>query len=228
MAQSNETPREARNDGDRRGNDRRRVERRAPLPPWRRPWAYVGYGVLAALAAVLLLRGLGRDDAPAPSDDAPMVARGPGSPAVTPPTEAPPAQPPAAGPAEAAFGAAGYERLVLQGAAAIGRTVRAELYCEQPTSYQVRTNASAEPAVAALTADGRIPAAECKWGGPNDPRREDLLLLVPPDQAETFSNTPVISDDFQRRRRVVANVEWVGRSEALSLRTAGVFRGLAR
>jgi hypothetical protein len=183
--------------------------------------------VAAALVAVLLLRTLGGGgDTPAPDDDAPMVARGPGAPAVR--ADTVPAQRVPAGAPEAAFGAAGYERLVLQGAAATGRTVRAELYCAQPTSYQVRTNVTAEPAVAALTDNGRIPAAECKWGGANDPRREDFLLLVPPDRAEAFASTPVISDDFQRRRRVIANVEWVGRSEALSLRTAGGFRGLAR
>jgi hypothetical protein len=225
MSQSNETPREARGDGDRRANDRRRLERRAPLPPWRRPWAFVGYGVALGLAAVLLWGNVGGSGGTPRNDDAPMVAREPGTPAPAAPKAAPPKS--SAAP-EAAFGAAGYERLVLQGAAASGRTVRTELYCAQPTSYQVRTNVSAEPAVAALTDNGRIPAAECKWGGANDPRREDFLLLVPKDQAEAFANAPVISDDFQRRRRVVADVEWVGRSEALALRTAGVFRGLAR
>lgn len=225
MTQPNEAPRQAR-DSDRRGNDRRNVERRAPLPPWRRPWAYAAYGVLGALVLMLVWSGMGGDDEPRPADDAPMVTREPGAPGVAPPAEGTAQN--SRAPVEAAFGAAGFERLVLQGPSAIGKTVKAELYCEQPTSYQVRTNVDAEAPVAALAANGRIPAAECKWGGANDPRREDFLLLVPPDLADDFAATPVISDDFQRRRRLIANVEWVGRSQALELRTAGVFRGLAR
>lgn len=228
MSQSNETPRAPRgSEGDRRGNERRREERRAPVPVWRRPWAYAAYGVAVALLGVYLFSGRG-GDTPRPSNDAPMVTREPGGPAVQQP-DTPVAPPPATGAAEAAFGAAGYERLVLQGAAARGRMVRTELYCEQPTSYQVRTNVTTtEPVVAALTDNGRIPAAACKWGGANDPRREDFLLLVPKELAGMFSTAPVASDNFQRRRRIIATVEWVGPSEALSLRTAGVFRGMAR
>ncbi|HEX8211137.1 MAG TPA: hypothetical protein VF584_13265 [Longimicrobium sp.] len=226
MTETNEAPRQPR-DSDRRGNDRRSVERRAPVPMWRRPWAYAAYGVTGALVVMLLWSGMSGDDEPPPANDAPMVTRGPGAPPVALPAEG--TRPHAANePVEAAFGAAGFERLVLQGPAAIGKTVKAELYCEQPTSYQVRTNVDAEAPVAALAANGRIPAAECKWGGANDPRREDFLLLVPPDLADDFAATPVISDEFQRRRRLIANVEWVGRSQALELRTAGVFRGLAR
>ena len=227
MTQPNEEPRAPRTDGDRRGNERRRVERRAPLPAWRRPWAYVAYGVVGGLAVVMLMGRMRSGGGEAPrSNDAPMVARGPGAPAVAPPADTPSLQP--AGTAQEAFGAAGFERLVLEGPAALGRTVKAELFCEQPTSYQLRTGVQAEGSVAALASNGRVPAAECKWGGANDPRREDFLLLVPPQLADDFAATPVASDDFQRRRRMVANVEWLGRSEVLALRTAGVFRGVAR
>ena len=228
MTQPNEAPRQPRTDSDRRGTERRREERRAPLPPWRRPWAFVGYGVAGGLLFVLLWGWMGRDDPRPPSNDAPMVTREPDAPSTAP--TGPPAPPPAAsnGAPQEAFGAAGFERLVLEGPAASGRMVKAELYCEQPTSFQVRTSVEAEASVAALTSGGRIPAAECKWGGANDPRREDFLLLVPPNLAAAFAAAPVASDEFQRRRRMVANVEWVGRSEALALRTAGVFRGLAR
>jgi hypothetical protein len=231
MTQPNETPRAPRTDSDRRGNDRRNVERRAPLPAWRRPWAYVAYGVLAGLVAVLVMGRMRAGEERPPSNDAPMVARGPGAPQVAPAPEAPSggqAPTPPSGTTQEAFGAAGFERLVLEGPAAVGRTVKAELFCEQPSSYQVRTGVQAEAVVAALTSNGRIPAAECKWGGANDPRREDFLLLVPPAMADDFAAAPVTSDEFQRRRRMVVNVEWVGRSEALALRTAGVFRGLAR
>ena len=228
MTQSNEAPRQARTDADRRGNDRRAVERRAPLPPWRRPWAYALYGVAGALVLMLVWRGLSGGDSPAPKNDAPLVTREAGNPGPA-PKETPPAQrPPADGPVQAAYGAAGFERLVLEGPNAVGRVVKAELYCEQPSSYQVRTEVQAEPSVAALTSNGRIPAAVCKWGGADDPRREDFLLLVPPDLAASFAAAPVINDDFQRRRRVIANVEWIGRSQALDLRNAGVFRGLTR
>jgi len=226
MTESNEAPRQPR-ESDRRGTDRRNIERRAPLPPWRRPWAYAAYGVVGALALMLLWSGMRGGDEPRPTDDAPMVTREPGAPGVALPAEGTRTHA-ANEPVEAAFGAAGFERLVLQGPAAIGKTVKAELYCEQPTSFQVRTNVDAEAPVAALAANGRIPAAECKWGGANDPRRENFLLLVPPDLADDFATTPVINDNFQRRRRLIANVEWIGRSQALELRTAGVLRGLAR
>lgn len=231
MTQPNEAPHAPRNDSDRRGNERRRVERRAPVPVWRRPLAFVGYGVLGGLLIFLLMARMRAGEERTPTNDPPMVARGPGAPSVQP---ADPAAPPPApntgqaGATQEAFGAAGFERLVLEGPAAVGRTVKAELFCEQPTSYQVRTTEQAEASVAALTSEGRIPAAECKWGGANDPRREDFLLLVPPALADDFAAAPVASDEFQRRRRVVANVEWVGRSKALELRTVGVFRGLAR
>jgi hypothetical protein len=229
MTESNEESRPPRTDSDRRGNDRRRVERRAPVPPWRSPWAFVGYGVLGGLLLVLVWGWTHGDNGRPASNDAPLATSAPGSPAPEPSKAAPPPPPPSnAGAPQEAFGAAGFERLVLEGPAASGRTVRAELYCEQPTSYQVRATVEAEPSSAARTANGRIPAAGCKWGGANDPRREDFLLLVPPALARDFAAAPVASDEFQRRRRVVANVEWVGRSEALELRTVGIFRGLVR
>ncbi|MBD0318950.1 MAG: hypothetical protein ICV87_01355, partial [Gemmatimonadetes bacterium] len=108
MTQSNEAPRQARTDSDRRGTDRRNVERRAPPPPWRRPWAFALYGVAGALVLMLVWRGLRGDDTPAPKNDAPLVAREPGSPGPA-PAETPPAQrPPADGPAQEAYGAAGF------------------------------------------------------------------------------------------------------------------------
>lgn len=206
--------------GDRRGSERRRLERRTPPPPWRRPWAYVGYGLAAGVILVAVFNGFpGRRGEPR---DPPIVER----PATTVTAESVAA--PAPAPAQAAYGAAGFERLTLEGAAAIGRRVRTELFCEQPTSYQVRTGVPTEAAVAALAANGRVPAAECKWGGADDPRREDFVLLVPPALAHQFASAPAVNDQFQRRRRVAAEVEWLGRPEALALRPAGVFRGLTR
>jgi hypothetical protein len=174
--------------------------------------------VAAAILVVLFTRGLGGGG----SRDQPIVESGD---VAQPPKPAPevPAAPP-----EAAFGASGFERLMLEGDSAVGRRVRTVLFCEAPASYQVRSGVPPEAAVAALAANGRVPAAECKWGGVEDARREDFVLLVPPELAAQFASTPVITDQFQRRRRVAAEVEWLGRSEALALRAAGVFRGLAR
>jgi hypothetical protein len=206
--------------GDRRGNERRRLDRRTPPPPWRRPWALVAYGLAAGMILVLSLGGFpGTRDEPR---DPPIVERRPG--------DAPPAESAAAAatPPQAAFGAAGFERLTLEGATALGRRVRTELFCEQPRSYQVRDGVPIEPVIASLASGGRVPAAECKWGGAGDPRREDFVLLVPPDLADQFASAPAVTDEYQRRRRVVAVVEWLGRSEALALRAAGVFRGLSR
>jgi hypothetical protein len=87
---------------------------------------------------------------------------------------------------------------------------------------------SVDAAVAPLIEDGRVPAAVCKWGSRDDPRRKDFLLLVPPAQAAQFSAAPVVMDGYVRRRHLVAQVEWVGDTRTLALRTAGVFRGLAQ
>ncbi len=227
MSQPNEATRKAREDADRRGTDRRNVERRAPVPPWRRPWAFAAYGVAGALALMLLWGAMRGGGERARTNDPPLAERAPGAPPVA-QQEPGEVNHPAGEPVREASGAAGFERLMLEGAAARGRTVRAELFCEAPTSYEVNANAPVEAAVAALAVEGRIPGAECKWGGAGDARREDFLLLVPADLADDFAAAPMVSDDFQRRRRVVANVEWVGPSQALALRTVGVFRGFAR
>ncbi|MBW3570245.1 MAG: hypothetical protein KY467_03990 [Gemmatimonadetes bacterium] len=204
--------------GDRRGNERRRVERRAPPPPWRRPWALVAYGVVGTLALVLLLNGMGSDEPVAPDDETLVERTSDGA------TEVAPANPQAtaAGP-ENAYGTAGFERLVVEGEAAVGKVVRTELFCAAPQSFTIVAGHRAPQSVASLIQEGKVPAAVCKWGPSGEPRREDLLLLVPPERAEEFAAAPVVNDNFVERRRVVAEVEWVGRSETLALRTAAVF-----
>jgi hypothetical protein len=72
----------------------------------------------------------------------------------------------------------------------------------------------------------RVPGAICKWGGQDDPKRSDFLLLVPPQLAADFAAQPVVLDGTVRRRRVVANVEWLGQSRALALETVGIYRGV--
>jgi hypothetical protein len=222
MSQQTEgEPQRAPRAGDRRGNERRRVERRAPPPPWRKPWALVAYGVVGTLALVMLLNGTGGDDdEKAASRDETLVER-PAEGA----TQVVPANPQATAAApEDAYGTAGFERLVVEGEAAMGKVVRAELFCEAPQNFTVVTGHTAPPSVASLIEDGHVPAAVCKWGPSGEPRREDLLLLVPPARAEEFAAAPVVNDNFVERRRVVAEVEWVGRSETMALRTAAVFR----
>lgn len=207
--------------GDRRGNDRRNLERRAPPPVWRRPWALVSYGVLGALALVLLLNGMGGDDSDPARDETLVEKQATGGTAVSTPNP----QTTAAGP-EDAYGSAGFERLVVQGEAAVGKTVRTELYCEASQNFTIIGGHTAPRSVAALIQEGRVPAANCKWGGPGEPRREDFLLLLPPALADEFGTAAVVDDGFVERRRLTAELEWVGRSETLALRTAGVFRGL--
>lgn len=204
---------------DRRGGNRRQQDRRAPPPVWRRPWALVSYGVVGALALVLLVNGLrGGDDHPVQGA---VVNAPPVAPAPTPPSRAA-----AAAPVEDAYGAAGFEKLTIQGQAAVGRRVRTELFCDAPATVALNTQVTeVESAVAALRdAEGRVPGALCQWGSRGDARREDFLLLIPPALAADFAAAPVTTDDFVRRRRLVAEVEWIGPSQALALRTAGVLR----
>ncbi|HEX6041544.1 hypothetical protein [Longimicrobium sp.] len=208
--------------GDRRGTDRRRVERRAPPPMWRRPWALVSYGVVGAFALVLLWNTATRRDEPQGARDEALVEKQPTTGTVV---AADNPQATASG-TEDAYGSAGFERLVVQGEGAVGKVVRTELYCEAPQNFTVIQGHTAPRSVASLIQEGRVPAARCRWGAPSEPRREEFLLIVPPDLVDEFSAAPVVQDNFVERRRVRAEVEWVGRSQTLALRTAGVFRGL--
>jgi hypothetical protein len=207
--------------GDRRANDRRRVDRRAPPPPWRRPAAYAAYGAAGVLALVLLLRGCGDDDAATPTGP---IAPAPPAIATTP--SAPPQ-----GPVEQALRTADFERLTLEGERARGRIVRAQLYCDAPNEVALSSSTdTVEAAIAPLVdrADSRVPGAVCLWGDQNEARREEFLLLVPPDLAQQFTSQPVTLDGYVQRRKVIANVEWIGKSRALALQTVGIFRGLSR
>lgn len=209
--------------GDRRGTDRRRVDRRAPVPPWRRPWAFASYGaVAAAVVVVLALRGCGGGSseaanqasspirpAPPPIDTARTVARAPGG-------------------VEQATSTADFDRLTLEGARARGRVVVAQLYCDPPGTVPVVGTDSVVADVAVLvdSASSRVPAARCKWGAQDDPRRSDFLLLVPPPLAGDFAAQPVVQDGTVRRRKVIGTVEWIGTSRPLELETVGIYRGV--
>lgn len=209
--------------GDRRGTDRRRLERRTPPPPWRRPWAFAGYGAVGVLALVFLLRGCGgNEDAATPT--------GPIAPA-PPPIATTPAAPTQTGTVEQAMTTADFERLTLEGERARGRVVQAQMFCDAPTPVALSSSTdTVEASVAPLVDRGanRVPGALCLWGAQDDPRREEFLLLVPAELASQFTSQPVTMDGFIRRRRVVARVEWVGKSRALSLQTVGIFRGLTK
>lgn len=206
--------------GDRRGRDRRRQDRRAPVPAWRTPWALVAYGVLGTLLLVLLFSGLGDDEEPLAGATTPDVE---GRAAVV---VRRPAPPPVTGIPEDAYTAADFERLLAEGDAAEGRLVRAELFCEAIRSIALRRNEVVRPEVLALAdTAGRVPGAECTWGRAGV-RGEDFLLLVPSHLAEQFARLPVVREGFVRRRRVTAELEWIGRSQAMSLRSTGVLQQL--
>lgn len=219
-----ESPQEQARTGDRRGGDRRtgdrrRSDRRAPRPWWRRSWAMVSYGVLGALAVILAWNALDADEPGLAPEGERLVSRTADAVEVEEDASAP-----APGPREA-YGIGGFERLVVEGAPAVGRVVRAELYCEQSAAYSVMANQPIPRAVAPLVEGGHVRAAECKWGPRHEPSRPEFLLLIPADLRDEFTAAPVVTDAFVERRRVVAEVEWLGRPEALALRQAGIFRG---
>lgn len=210
-----------RRDTDRRATERRRRERRAPPPPWRRWWALVSYGVVGALVVVLLW-GRATSKGPAVVDE-PIAVR---SDSVMEVVETPP---PAAAGVEDARGAEGFQRLVVGGEASAGRIVRAELFCGNASNFTIIQGHPVPRSVAGLIHEGRVGAAECKWGESSAGQsRPDFLLLIPPALADEFASAPIVTDNYVERRRLVAEVEWVGRSETLALRTGGVFRGRAR
>jgi len=210
--------------GDRRGQDRRRTDRRTPVPWWRKPAAFAAYGAVAVLVLVMMRGCGGDDDKPASGTTAGPIA--PAPPAIE--TSPTPNRP---GVVEPALTTADFERLTLEGQRAVGRVVRAQLFCDAPTPVALMAGVdTVEAAIAPLVdrAAQRVPAAECKWGSQDDPRREDFLLLVPPQLASQFASQPVTLDGYIRRRRLLANVEWIGRSRALSLQTVGIFRGIGQ
>jgi hypothetical protein len=200
---------------DRRSGDRRRVDRRLPLPLWRQPWAFVAYGVLGALLVVLLM-GRGRGGDPDP-DHGEVIA----APAAH---DVDRSLPPAAGsPPVDAHSSSEFERILADGEAAQGLRVNTRLYCGSLSPVAVRSVPRVPSAVAELAdASGRVPAAECKWGSAT--AAPDFLLIVPAPLADRFAAAPEVEQGFVRRRRVDAEVEWVGRSDALALRTAGILR----
>ena len=201
---------------DRRGDDRRRPERRAPPPIWRRPWAFAVYGVLGAFAIVVLSRLLEEDD--------PTITGEVTTAAVAPAVDTT-SLPAANAPAREAMGVGEYERLVAQGEAAAGQRVITQLYCEPVNSISMKVDIPVSESVATLAdANGRVPGADCKWGADTD--APDLLLLVPANLAPAFAAAPEVQQSFVRRRSVRAELEWIGRSDALALRNVGVLRGL--
>jgi hypothetical protein len=218
-AQSDRSSGGDRRGDDRRGTERRRVERRTPPPAWRRPSAFVAYGVVGALGVVLLVQAFAEDPEPTASPaagiDATVVAAPP-SPELLPP-----------GQVREAFSAADYQTLIAEGDRAVGQIVRADLYCGSISSMQVRDIEGISPVLMALAdAEGRVGGAECRWG--REDRTAEILLVVPPDLAGDFATGPEVELNFIRRREVPAQLEWLGRSEALALRYAGVLRAIAR
>lgn len=219
-----ETPVEGRGDRravDRRRNDRRQTDRRLPVPAWRRPWALVSYGVLGALALVLLVGALTDDGAEESPGE--VVTAPPAQPAVAMPST------PEGQPIEATRDA-DYDRLVLAGEEVAGQRVRTELFCDTPQPVTLRDVDRLEAPIAALRDQaGEVRGADCKWGpGGGAASRKEFLLLVPPDLATAFAAQPMVTDNFVQRRRIRGEVEWIGRSRALALRTTGVLRSTSR
>lgn len=202
--------------GDRRAQDRRRTDRRAPLPAWRRPWAYVAYGLLGGLAVVLLLTRVGGEEEPVTAGIETTTAL---------PAVDTVGQPAARAPLQDAYTVGDFERLLAEGAGAAGQRVRTTLYCGAISSVSLNAAAPISPSVAALAdAGGRVPGAECRWG--QDQNAPNFFLLVPASLAERFAAAREVETGFVRRRRVQAEVEWIGRSQALALRNAGVLRAI--
>lgn len=206
--------------GDRRQSDRRKVDRRAPLPLWRRPWAYVAYGVTAACLVILLL-SLGDDESQEPTPATPVGSR-----VALPPVDSSTVGA-ATGSVRDAYGTAGFEALLVAGEAATGQWVRTTLYCEPIRSIALRrgTEVTVHASIAEHAGSaGRVPAAECHWG--DEISAPEVLLVVPTALAQRFASMQEVEQSFVRRREVPAQVEWVGRSDALALRNVAVLRAI--
>ena len=205
--------------GERRQKDRRRLERRTPLPPWRQPWAYVAYGVTGALVLFLILSWGDDPEVTQPPHSVETMRAGPAIDTTRPVA--------ANAPVEDAYGTGGFERLLAAGEAAVGQRVRTTLFCDQIRSVGLRSGdgVTANRSIAeSADAASRVPAAECRWGPEGS--AAEILLIVPPALAERFASMPEVERAFVRRREVSAEVEWIGRSEALALRNVAVLRAI--
>jgi hypothetical protein len=205
---------------DRRRGDRRRDDRRLPPPIWRRPAAYVAYGVIGTFALVLVFNATGDDELDSRQQAAIIERTAMAEPA--PGTLASPAAP-----TRDAYTIANYEGLIAEGEQAVGQIVRTELYCGSLNQVAVRETDRTHPTLLGLAdSEGRVAGAECRWS--REARSSDFLLIVPSNLAEEFARAPEVELNFVRRRQIPAHVEWLGRSEALSLRYAGVLRDITR
>src|SRR5690606_3845554 len=114
------------------------------------------------------------------------------------------------GAARDAYSADDLEALIAEGNDAVGQVVRTDLFCGPISSIAVRDVEEGHEALKALTsADGRIAAAECRWS--REAGSSDLTLVVPPALVEAFTGAPEEELNFVRRRRIPAQLEWLGR-----------------
>jgi hypothetical protein len=209
--QTQEVPRERRR-GDRRAGGRRRTD---GASGWRVSKAQAAVAAVGVLVLVLLVRGLtGSDDEPEGQ------AVGSELDTTEPAPTAALARPSAI---REVYTVAEFEGLLAEGDAAVGQTIRTELYCGSISQVTVRSTQTVNPSIAQLAGtDGRVAAAECRWS--RDSLSSELLLVVPPNLAEDFARAPEVEINFVTRRQVPAEIEWLGRSEELSLRNAAVLR----
>jgi hypothetical protein len=212
---SEEGPGRERRREDRRQAGHRSESRRPPPPLWRRPAALVAYGALAVLAVFLILQPADSDgvaDDESQGADSVATASGRLASATYDATRE-------------AFTLAQYEGLIAEGVDAVGEIVRTELYCGSISLIATSEIETPTSVLAPLKdAEGRVAGADCRWS--QEARTSDFLLVVPADLAEDFARAPEVDLDFVRRRVIPADVEWLGRTEALSLRTAGVLRNI--
>lgn len=162
----------------------------------------------------MLIRGMGGDDTPSVAAiQAPVERLDVGDSTVT------------VSPTRDAFTVGDYERLMAEGQNAVGQVVRAELFCSPIAPVSMRAVDEPAPALAVLADEQRrVAGAECRWTRTD--RSEQFLLIVPPHLAQEFAQMPEEEINFIRQRVVPANVEWLGRSNDLSLRIAGILRGI--
>lgn len=180
----------------------------------------MAYGVTGAFVVILLL-SMGDEEAQEPGAATPVGTR------VALPAVDSSAIGRGTGSIRDAHGTVGFEALLAEGETATGQQVRTTLYCEPIRSIALRR--SAEVTVHASIAEhagsaGRVPAAECHWG--SEVSAPEVLLIVPPALAQQFASMEEVEQSFVLRREVPAVVEWVGRSDALALRTVAVLRAI--
>lgn len=125
-----------------------------------------------------------------------------------------------------ALAGAGFEELIAAGVTASGVVTEAPLVCDSVRRIRLLDDEEPYPTLVAMADSGRVPAAECRWVSPGETQPAPFLLLIPAGLVSAFDSIPETAVGFVPRRRLRAEIEWIGTRRAIALRAGGILRAI--